>query len=130
MNTPEEAKLQKTLASLQQFEQALARLGDILALKISQQNVLRDATIQRFEFVVELCWKTLKRCLHLEGIEAYTPKEVLKQAFQNHWLEMLEDRNLMSHIYQESQAIAIYENIPRYYPELARLLEFLKQRFE
>jgi nucleotidyltransferase substrate binding protein (TIGR01987 family) len=87
--------------------------------------------------VVELCWKALKRCLHVEGVEAYTPKEVLKQAFQNHWLdsetiwlEMLEDRNLISHIYQESQAIAIYENIPRYYPELARLLEFLKQRFE
>jgi hypothetical protein len=40
MNTHEEAKLQKALASLQQFEQALARLGDILALKISQQDVL------------------------------------------------------------------------------------------
>jgi nucleotidyltransferase substrate binding protein (TIGR01987 family) len=70
---------------------------------------LRDATIQRFEFVVELCWKTLKRCLLIEGIEAYTPKEVLKQAFQSHWLdsekiwlEMLDDRNLMSHIYSHS----------------------------
>ena len=85
---------------------------------------------------MELCWKTLKRFLLVEGIEAYTPKEVLKQAFQSHWiseeslwLDMLNDRNLMSHIYQESQAISIYRRIPQYYPVLKNLLTFLKQRF-
>jgi len=36
-----------------------------------------DGTIQRFEFVIELYWKTLKRLLALEGINTYTPRESL-----------------------------------------------------
>ncbi|MBI2267768.1 MAG: nucleotidyltransferase substrate binding protein [Armatimonadetes bacterium] len=129
-------KQAKTLESIEQFGQALSRLKEIQGMDLEQKAVLRDATIQRFEFVFELCWKCLKRCLFVEGIESYTPKETLRRAYQSHWLEdeqlwldMLDDRNLTSHIYNEETAAEIYGRISRYAPELERIHLLLKHRF-
>ncbi|WP_416147299.1 HI0074 family nucleotidyltransferase substrate-binding subunit [Salipaludibacillus sp. HK11] len=84
-----------------------------------------DGTIHRFEFTIELYWKTLKRVLLSEGIEANTPKEILKGAFQAGWLEneeawlqMLKDKNLTSHTYVEESALLIVHNIKDYFPEM------------
>ncbi len=55
------------------LEKALTRLNESLQFDLSQPLVV-DACIQRFEFCIELTWKTLKRCLAIEGIEANTPR--------------------------------------------------------
>ncbi len=88
-------------------------------------SLLVDGTIHRFEFTIKLYWKTLKRVLLSEGIEANTPKETLKEAFQAGWLEneeawlqMLKDRNLTSHTYDEETALLIVHNIKGYLPEM------------
>jgi hypothetical protein len=48
------------------------------ALEEPESNPLAiDGTIQRFEFVYELFWKTFKNLLETEGITTYTPKEAL-----------------------------------------------------
>ena len=39
-----------------------------------EMEIYRDATIQRFEFTVELFWKSLKKILEYEKIEANTPR--------------------------------------------------------
>ncbi len=118
-----EAKIRQSLHNL---EKALSRLKEALAEPIDNEIVI-DGTIQRFEFCIELFWKTLKRLLLFEGIETKTPRETLKQAYQigwlndeTAWLEMLKDRNLTSHIYDEVMAGEIYNHILQYTTKLNR----------
>ncbi len=127
-----EAKIRQSLHNL---EKALSRLKEALAEPIDNEIVI-DGTIQRFEFCIELFWKTLKRLLLFEGIETKTPRETLKQAYQigwlndeTAWLEMLKDRNLTSHIYDEVMAGEIFNHIHKNFAELERTFHFLKQRF-
>lgn len=77
----------KITQSLVNLENALSRLRE--ALQEPHHNALIiDGTIQRFEFVLELYWKTLKRLLANEGIEANTPKETLKKPMPQNGLIM------------------------------------------
>lgn len=125
-------KIQQSLTNL---EKALARLGE--ALQIEKPDSLHvDGTIQRFEFTLELYWKTLKRLLAMEGIETDTPKSTLKEAFkigwlhdEEGWLKMLEDRNLTSHVYDETMAARIYADIKKYYPEMLHVFQQVNTRF-
>ncbi len=89
--------------------------------------VVRDATIQRVEFTVELIWKTFKAFLALEKIDVRSPKAAMRHAYalgwiddEQIWLNMLDDRNLCSHAYSESMARQIYERIKEYYPAMER----------
>lgn len=118
--------------TLKTFGDALERLHEILLRPAESDEIILDATIQRFEFVVELCWKTLKKFLWREGLEANTPKEILRKAYaakwisdEKLWLKMLEDRNLTSHTYKEALALEIYQHIKSYYPELKKAYDFL-----
>lgn len=126
----------KTMQSIANLEKALGRLEE--ALNEDDKNSLYiDGTIQRFEFTYELFWKTLKRLLEEEGVEAKTPREALKQAYtidwiqnEHTWLQMLRDRNETSHVYDEEKARHIYENIVDYFPEMKRTFMLLKERYQ
>jgi nucleotidyltransferase substrate binding protein (TIGR01987 family) len=93
----------KPSQSLVNLATALERLRE--ALQEPEANKLAvDGTIQRFEFVFELYWKTLKRLLAWEGIQTQTPRETLQRAYQagwladeTAWLQMLRDRSQTSH---------------------------------
>lgn len=82
-------------------------------------SIIRDGMIQRFEFTVELSWKTLKAVLEDQGvIGADTPKAAFREAYaanlivnEEPWLLMLLDRNLTSHVYREDVATAIATRI-------------------
>src|SRR6476620_3824476 len=76
----------------------------------------------------------LQLYLEHEGFESAGPRAVLKRAFvvrlisdqdeADVWLQMLDDRNLTSHAYDETLAVRIYERIVHYYaPRLARMAE-------
>ena len=117
------------------LENALTRLNESLQFDLSQPLVV-DACIQRFEFCIELTWKTLKKCLAIEGIEANTPRECIQQAYSIHlindesaWLSMLKDRNLTSHTYKEDLALEIYHRLPLHYQAMADLYQLLSRRF-
>lgn len=125
----------KATQSLESLGNAMARLRE--ALQEPDTNSLAvDGTIQRFEFVIELFWKSFKRILVLEGIQTNTPRESLRRAYQagwfsdeTAWLQMLEDRNETSHIYNEAMARRIYARIRGYFPEMERVYESLLQRY-
>ena len=100
------------------FTNALARLEEALRQNPSVGSIVVDGTIQRFEFTFELAWKLMKAVLDYNGIEANTPRESIKESFRANiikdgesWIDMLEDRNKTSHIYDENQALVIYNKI-------------------
>ena len=114
---------------------ALTRLDESLSFDLSQPLVV-DACIQRFEFCIELTWKTLKKCLAIEGIEANTPRESVQLAYGVHWindetawLSMLKDRNLTSHTYKEDLALEIYHRLPNHFEAMHSLYLLLNSRF-
>ena len=119
---------------LDDYQKAVSRLGESLRESLSKGSILIDGTIQRFEFTFELAWKVLKAMLEFQGIEAVTPRSAIKEAFRakwikdgQGWIDMLEDRNKTSHIYNEKQAARIYKKIKKlHYPLLQALSEHLK----
>lgn len=111
--------------ALREMGNAIERLREALARDANLDSMMLDATIQRFEFCVELTWKVLKKLLQAEGEEAKTPKQALRKAYAVGWIDeedvwpaMIKDRNLTSHTYQEELARKIYTHIHTYYPEL------------
>lgn len=114
---------------------ASARLQEAVAQP--ETPILRDAVIQRFEFTFELIWKALQLYLEHRGLECGSPRATLKKAFAEGliqtpeeadvWLQMLDDRNLTSHAYDEALAQRIYQNIAQSYtPLLGRMAECIQ----
>lgn len=105
---------------------SVARLAEAVAHPVSP--LIRDATIQRFEFTFEVVWKTLKLYLERQGYECGGPRPTLKKAFAENliatseeadvWLRMIEDRNLTTHAYDEALANLIYGHIVQDYAPL------------
>lgn len=126
----------KVNQSLENLGKAIQRLREALQ-ESSENSLIVDGTIQRFEFTFELFWKTLKRLLETEGIKTKTPRETLKQGYmigwlhnEEAWLQMLRDRNETSHVYDEEKAREIYRNIKSYFPELENTFFSLKKQLD
>ncbi|MCX5973629.1 MAG: HI0074 family nucleotidyltransferase substrate-binding subunit [Coprothermobacterota bacterium] len=113
---------------------ALATLKDVLREPFTP--IVRDATIQRFEYTFEAAWKALREYLkEREGILANSPKSCFREAFSlglfteeetTLSLEMTDRRNETSHTYREEIAQAIYQQIPAY----CFLMESLLKKLE
>src|SRR3990172_6830402 len=99
-------------------EKALDALKVMVNESMHKNRMNVDATIQRFEFSIELFWKLLQKILALKGEESVYPRDVLRAAYKGKlindeeaWLAMTKDRNLTSHTYNEELADTIYHNI-------------------
>lgn len=120
----------------EQLGKAIEKLGEIVGDMHDDRD--RDAMIQRFEFTIELYWKSLKVMLEKEKIDARSPAQVFKEAYglgwlgddQKIWSDMLEDRNLSSHTYNEDLAKEIAARIETYYPYLDETYKSLKQHLD
>ena len=103
------------------FSRAFALLRDALEPGVDALNQLeREGVIQRFEYTFELAWNVLKDRLEHDGVALQTvmPRNVIRQAFQagligdgETWLDMLTDRNLMSHTYSDATFEAVVGHI-------------------
>ena len=117
--------------NLKNLKKALHQFGD--ALEEPESSIVRDASIQRFEFTYELCWKTLKSFLEeIHGIRALSPRLVFKEAFalsfidkEDIFIEMIESGNTLAHTYNEEQAKGIYEKCPAYLLEIQKVYDNL-----
>ena len=82
------------------------------ACKLDEYSNLELAgLVQTFNFTFELCWKTLKDLLLSEGYEVNSPKETIKKAYAafliidvDGWLDVLKNRNVLIHTYNEATA--------------------------
>jgi len=106
--TPERFRLAR-----EQFGRALGRLHAVLARP--EDDVVRDAIIQRFEFTFEMAWKALYRLLRQRGSDINESAfEVVPAAFSQKlitdaagWGDLRKYRNLTSHTYDEKVAIEV-----------------------
>lgn len=113
-----------------EFEKAVLKLED--AASRPKDEFLRDSTIQRFEFSVELAWKTAKRVM---GTSAQAPKDVIREMAQagyiqnpSLWIDAIDMRNLSSHTYKEELAERVYNFALRFLPELKALVQILNKK--
>lgn len=107
---------------LKDAQNALNTLQEILKEQFSV--IVRDATIQRFEYTFEAFWKFIKEYLReREGIIINSPKAAFREIFSLGFCseeetvklqEMTDKRNDTSHTYKEQVAQSIYSAIEGY----------------
>lgn len=121
------------------FDRALGLLREALAHGPAALNQLeKEGVVQRFEYTLELAWKTVKDYLEGSGIvlTSVTPRQVIKDAFAakiladgQTWIAMIDHRNLLSHTYDpvnfEEAVVAIHD---RYLPALQQVRNLLADR--
>ncbi len=117
-------------------QKALNTLSEILSLPFNV--IMRDASIQRFEYSFESSWKLLKAYLYqVEGLACNSPKECFREGLKvgvlsaeetETCLVMTDDRNLTSHTYIESIAEAIFRKLPSYLAVMQTLLRNIRGR--
>lgn len=123
----------------QHFDRAVHLLHEPFARDVATLSPLeQEGTIHRFEFVLELAWKTMKDFLEHEGkvIQPLTPRQVIKESFAagvvadgQVWIDMLDHRNLLSHSYDAAtfeQALLAIRN--RYLQAIDALHAWLQPR--
>ena len=122
LNGSENMSKEKIRDRFHQYNKAVAKLKE--ALKEEPGNpLLYDGVIQRFEFTYELAWKLMKSYLESEGIaDKDSPRRAFKEAFAaglitdgQVWIDMIGDRNLTVHTYNEQLAKDMYERIKHNY---------------
>ena len=113
------------------LSQVIQEYDDITKL----EPIVQEGIIKRFEFTLELAWKTIKDKMQYDGliIHKISPKPLLKQAYQSgyiqdidQWIKMVNDRNLMAHTYDFSQFSQVLGRLQKdYYVLLEKLYDDL-----
>lgn len=113
---------------------AIDALSMMVRRPVQEDRAIVDASIQRFEFTIELFWRLLRHILESKGVDVQYPKDVLREAYRGHlidqeeiWLSMLKDRNMTSHTYDERLADVIFERIKKYVPVFQKTYQSLKE---
>ncbi len=117
----------KFIEKKENYNNAVERLQEICDKYDYEDDILRDSLIKRFEFSYETCWKVLKEYLAEEGIvpESYSPRAVFKSSYQigiindeQLWLNMIKDRNISTHEYNQDKITELAEKIVKDYLKL------------
>ena len=119
------------------LKKAYSRLKEVSDIYDGKNDIIGDSLIQRFEFTYELTHKTLKEFMKYLGVtlENSFPRTIFKKAFVNNlisddtvWINLLEDRNLTSHIYNENMSDEIADRIvTKYVSAIEELVENLEK---
>lgn len=123
--------------SIQELEKAINSLDEALELyksaaDDSQRRAFRDAAIQRFEFSIELSWKTSMKLL---GSNTVAAKNAIRDMARSNlitnptqWINFIDCRNETSHSYDEDVAKKVFAVIQQFLPEAQALLATLKSQ--
>lgn len=124
------------------MEKAVANLNRALdrAMTARDDEELRDACIQRFEYTFELSWKMLKRQLEQElpnqsEVDGFSYRQIFRIGAERGlvedveaWFDYRERRNITSHTYDEEKAARVFEALPAFAGHAGELLTRLKER--
>jgi len=121
------------------FQKAKASLRSAVALsKERELSVLeKQGLIQGFEFTYELAWNVLRDYLRFQGNnQIIGSRDAIRESFQaglvddgHGWMDMLKDRTLTVHTYNEETAEKIAEAILNSYFDLFERLEEKMKNF-
>ncbi|MCB0370318.1 MAG: HI0074 family nucleotidyltransferase substrate-binding subunit [Bdellovibrionales bacterium] len=123
--------------SILEYEKALNSLKESLQAFQTQnepklKEMLRDASIQRFEFACELAWKVSMKVL---GLSTSSPKMALREMVQSSliddfqvWFDYIEARNKSSHSYDEKIALEVILKAQQFISSAEDLLKKLKSK--
>lgn len=108
------------------------------ALAEPKTAITRDAAIQRFEYSFEATWKAARSLLReVEGLDHGSPASVVRachavtlldERTARLGLEMVRDRNLTVHTYNERLAGEIFARLPAYMGMMESWLQALEGR--
>ncbi len=124
------------------YEKALTSLQKVLARSraVPDDDDIRDACIQRFEYTYELAFKMLKRQLEQElpsreELDQLPFKEMIRIGAERglitvpqRWFDYRDKRNITSHTYDEEKAREVYGVLADFAADAADLLSRLKTR--
>lgn len=126
------SSLRLALASL---DRAIAR-----SRQAPEDEELRDAVIQRFEYSYELCWRMLKRRLELDlptpaEADRLSFPELIREAAERglveapeRWFEYRRQRNVTAHTYDRSKAESVHATALLFAIDARMLLGLLERR--
>ena len=122
------------------FENALNSLIEVLIVYEKEPNdiIVRDATIQRFEYTYSLALKMLSRFISKESKEithTMTFNQLIRTANQfgllksnlEIWDDYRQKRNSTSHTYDEAIALEVMSIVPNFKDDAEFLLSKLKE---
>src|SRR5690554_547187 len=105
--------------------------------ELPEDEIIKMALVQAFEFTYELAWNVMKDYLESEGFtEVKSPKQTMRTAFQaglindgEKWMEMIQKRNLASHAYDQTILDETVQYIKdEFYPLVTKFYEDMKGR--
>ena len=118
----------------QNFQRAYSLLKEALEQERPLTSLEKEGVVQRFEYTLELAWKTLKDYLEGEAVvlSETTPRAVLRQGFEagilkqgEVWQKALDARNLMFHTYNLEDFETVITGLRQsFFAALTQLLEF------
>lgn len=122
----------------QNFHDVFLRLKE--AVELPELNELeRNGLVQRFEFTLEMAWKTLKDFLQYNEFTFNpSPKDTLRLAQQSGYIEYAQElidgfelRNMLSHDYSGEKFLTAEKQFRTViYPVIEKLYLFLASEFE
>ncbi len=120
------------------FNQVYDRLNEVIKTNNKQPSdmITQIAMIKLFELAFELSWKMMKDYLEYHDLQVKFPRDVIKQAFASEiledgqlWIDMLDERNLLSNVYdQEGTEYAVEQISQKYFSGLTQLQRFFTVR--
>lgn len=137
-------KNNKLKRTFEKFEKAFGKYKEIvvsseLSAFLSEELLVEIAT-KRFEYTFESMWKILKEYFRREGVICSTPMQCFREAFkagfidkvnEGLFVDIVENRNKIVHIYDEEEAAKIYKFIKSkvVYNAIESLYKNLHSRF-
>lgn len=111
---------------------------EVNAQKENYSELEETGLIAMFEICYEQSWKVLKAVLEREGdrnSKTGLPRQIFKSAYsagilpeEEVWIEILEDRNILSHVYDADKAqITIAKIREKYLPAFQKLKKILEE---
>jgi nucleotidyltransferase substrate binding protein (TIGR01987 family) len=123
-----------------QYEDAVSNFEESLSIDCKNfsskiVDTIKSGRVQKFELCTELLWKTLKVYLwEVNGIDSKSPKSTIKDFYNLGFLsaeeyekvmQMIDDRNNLSHIYNNDQFEEIYNRVILTLPLFKKVIGYL-----
>ena len=123
-------KIHKRLAvSIKRYEKALVDKD----IDEETREDRRDALIKRFELMYELLWKYIREyMIALHGVVVDSPRKVFQQCLSlgltnpdetQQLIDLVEDRNLTSHVYNIDLANKVAADIPKHFDAISAIIK-------